>query len=390
VAEPSRRGPEGATQSVPVVIMRGGTSKGVFVPLTVLPAPGDTRDRLLLRLMGSPDPMQLDGLGGTHSSTSKVMAVGPAGAAGADVDYLFAQVAVDQAVVDYAGNCGNLTAGVAHYAVDEGLVPRCEPTTTLRMRNLNTGVVVRATVPVRDGRAQWQGDTVIDGVPGGGAPLLTEYLDPAGSVTGSLFPTGRRRDRLEGFAGFEVSLVDVSSPYLFVNAVDLGLRGEEAPADLNASPELLARLESLRRAGGRAIGVDSLALPRVAVVSPGRHLRVLATSMGKVHHAVPMTGALCIAAAAVLDGTVAAEVTSGPRPGSRRGPGSASEGSGFEPASEAGPASVPVGGEAEPLVVRIEHPKGAVEATVLLDGDRVAAAGGVRTARRLLSGTAFL
>lgn len=347
---------------LPVVIMRGGTSKGVFVALDALPEDGAARDRVLLRLMGSPDPMQLDGLGGTHSSTSKVMAVGPAAAAGADVDYLFAQVAVDQPVVDYAGNCGNLTAAVAHYAVDHGLVEAVAPRTVLLMRNLNTDVIVRATVEVADGRAAFEGDTVIDGVPGSGAALVTEYLDPAGSVTGALFPTGARTDRLDGFEHHEVSLVDVSSPYLFVAAADLGLTGDESTAALNARPELLAELEDLRRAGGRRIGIDSLALPRLVLVSPGRHLRVLATSMGKVHHAVPMTGALCIGVAAVLDGTVAHRVAASPMAGTAPGQ----------------------------VVVRIEHPKGAVETTVTLDGDRVVAAGVIRTARRLLSGTAHL
>jgi 2-methylaconitate cis-trans-isomerase PrpF len=345
---------------LPVVLMRGGTSKGVFMAMSVLPADAGERDRLLLRLMGSPDPMQLDGLGGTHSSTSKVMAVGPAGEAGADVDYLFAQVAIDQPVVDYAGNCGNLTAAVAHYAVDEGLVPAVAPRTVLRMRNLNTGVIVRATVEVgADARAAWDGDTVIDGVPGSGARLVTDYLDPAGSVTGSLFPTGRRTETLDGH---DVSIVDVSSPYLFVAAADFGLTGHEPTAALNARADLLDTLERLRRAGGARIGVDSLALPRLVLVAPGEDLRVLATSMGKVHHAVPMTGAVCIGAAAVLDGTVAHAAARPARAGSSPGQ----------------------------LVVRIEHPKGAVETTVELDGDHVVAAGVIRTARRLLSGTAHL
>jgi 2-methylaconitate isomerase len=341
---------------LPVVLMRGGTSKGVFVPLAELPADPDERDRLLLRLMGSPDPMQLDGLGGTHSSTSKVMAVGPAAGRGADVDYLFAQVAVTDPVVDLAGNCGNLTAAVAHYAVDEGLVERREPITVVRLRNLNTGVVVRATVEVRAGRAASEGDTAIDGVPGTGAPLLTEYLDPAGSVTGRLFPTGNRVDRL---AGFDASVVDVASPHVFVRAEAAGLYGSEQPAELNGRADLLERLAALRREAGDRIGVDSLAIPRLVLVSEGCDLRVLATSMGRVHHATPITGALCTAAAARLPGTVVHDVA---RP-------------------------APAGGAA---VVRIEHPKGAVEATVALDGDRVLSAGVVRTARRLLSGTAHL
>ena len=313
--------------------------------------------------MGSPDPMQLDGLGGTHSSTSKVMAVGPAARPGADVDYLFAQVAVDQPIVDYTGNCGNLTAAVAHYAVDEGLVHAAEPRTVLRLRNLNTDVVIRASVQVHNGRASHEGDTIIDGVPGCGAALITDYLDPAGSVTGALFPTGARRQEL---CGYDVSIVDVASPYLFATARAFGLNGTESPAELNGRADLLAELEALRCEAGRIIGVDSLAIPRMVLCSPGRDVRVLATSMGRVHHAVPMTGALCIGAASRLAGTVAQET--------RR----AAE----APAADAG--------EEDRVVVRIEHPKGAVEATVTLDGDRVVAAGVVRTARRLLSGTAYL
>ncbi|MDH4076009.1 MAG: hypothetical protein OEW29_08735, partial [Acidimicrobiia bacterium] len=182
---------------LPVAVVRGGTSKGVFLHLNLLPGDPTERDRLLLRLMGSPDPMQLDGLGGTHSSTSKVMAVGPATEPGADIEYLFAQVAVDEAVVDLTGNCGNLTAAVGHYAIDERMAPQLvrpgSATTVLRLRNLNTGVVIRATIPLTaDGRAAWDGDTVIDGVPGTGAPIVTDYLDPGGSVTGKLFPTGAR------------------------------------------------------------------------------------------------------------------------------------------------------------------------------------------------------
>ena len=363
---------------LPVAIVRGGTSKGVFLHLDRLPADPAERDRLLLRLMGSPDPMQLDGLGGTHSSTSKVMAVGPAAEPGADVDYLFAQVAVDEPVVDLTGNCGNLTAAVGHYAIDEGIVPAVTGVgggpQVVRLRNLNTGVVIRATIPVTaDGRAAWEGDTVIDGVPGTGAAIATDYLDPGGSVTGKLFPTG---DRAEDLGGHIASIVDVSSPYLFIAAASFGLTGHEVPADLNGRPDLLAELEGLRAEAGRRIGVESKAIPRTVLVAEGRDLRVLATSMGRFHHAVPMTGALCIGAAARLPGTVVHHAT---RPDANCGTRAPDPASGVRDR----PGSSPV--------VRIEHPKGAVEATVEIDGDdRVASAGVVRTARRLLTGTAHL
>jgi 2-methylaconitate cis-trans-isomerase PrpF len=328
-----------------VVIMRGGTSKGVFVRLSDLPGAGPERDALLLALMGSPDPMQLDGLGGTHSSTSKVVAVGPGREDGVDVEYLFAQVGIDQPVVDYTGNCGNLTSAVAPYSVDVGLVEGGRPVVLL---NLNTGVKVRVTI---DPSAR----VAIDGVPGEAPSVTTEYLDPAGSVTGKLFPTGARRDLVDGI---EVSVVDVASPHVFLRAADVGLTGAESPADLNGDAALLDRLERLRAACGTAIGVDSRAIPRLVMVAPGEDLRVIATSMQRAHHAVPITGALCTAAAARLDGTVAHEVAVGSGP-----------------------------------VVRVQHPKGMVAATVDLDpadGGSVRAAGVVRTARRLLTGRAVV
>lgn len=329
-----------------VTLWRGGTSKGVFVDLADLPADSAARDALLLRLMGSPDPMQLDGLGGTHSSTSKVVAVGASAEGGVDVDYLFAQVAVTEAVVDLTGNCGNLTAAVGPHAIDGGLASG--PVVTLR--NLNTGVVVRATCAVRDGRFDPVGHTTIDGVPGTGSAVVTDYLNPGGAVTGKLLPTGSPTDVVDGC---EVSILDVTSCYAFVRAGAVGLRGDEAPADLNADPAVVGRLERLRQACGAAAGLRSAAQPRLVIAAGGREdLRILATSMGKVHHAIPGTAALCIAAAARLDGTVI----------HRSGP----------------------------PRVRIAHPKGWVEATVELDGNAVTSAGLVRTARRLLTGTAHL
>ena len=343
--------------------MRGGTSKGVFCRLEDLPVERAARDALLADLMGSPDPMQLNGLGGTHSSTSKVMGVTRSGRAGVDVEYLFAQVGIEDGIVDYAGNCGNLTAAIAAYAVDEGLVA-IEPggaTRTVLLFNQNTGVRIRSTVQLTAaGRVEWRGDTAIDGVPGTGAPVTTDYLDPAGSMTDKLFPTGSRQDVVDGVA---VSVVDVASPHVFLRAHDVGLTGAEAPADVNADTVLLDRLERLRRQCGDAIGIAGSAIPRLIMVSPptaAGHIRVLATSMGRAHHATPITGALCTAAALRLPGTVAAEVAR-------------------------------FGADPSPGVVRIEHPKGLVEATVEVtaDGD-VRSAGVVRTARRLLAGTALL
>lgn len=357
-----------------VTLMRGGTSKGVFVRATDLPEAGPGRDALLLDLMGTPDPMQIDGLGGTHSSTSKVMAVGPASDPDVDVDYLFAQVGIDTAVVDYAGNCGNLTAAVGHYAVDEGFVDAVEPVTPVRLRNLNTGVRVLAHVPVAEGRALSAGSQWIAGVPTPGAPIWNEYLDPAGSVFGALFPTGVPRESLPvGSGRVDVSIVDVTHPVAFAWAADVGLVGDERPAELNARPELLARLEALRAACAVRLGrvgraedaaTESATVPRLVLVArdhgDGADLRVLGLSVGRVHHALPITSTLCTAAAAGLPGTLPHEAA------------------GLEGACER---------------IRIGHPRGVVEGSVSLAPGvppSVRSVGLVRTARRLLDGTAYL
>jgi hypothetical protein len=361
-----------------VVLMRGGTSKGVFVRDGDLPPAGPGRDGLLLRLMGSPDPMQLDGLGGSHSSTSKVMSVSGSGRPDTDVEYLFAQVAIDRAHVDYGGNCGNLTTAVGPYAIDEGLVTPCGSVTPVRMLNRNTGTRIIAHVPVAGGRAATAGDCAVAGVPGTGAPVVTEYLDPAGAVLGALFPTGRPCDvvRTPRTGPVGVSLIDVAGPVAFVRAADLGLDPLMAPAAANADPALLGRLEELRAecavlAGlavdrGTALAL-SPALPRLALVGDGHpglagDFTLRALSMQRMHHACPMTVLLCAAAAARLPGTV-------PHAAARPGGGPAASGG----------------------TVLVAHPKGVAAATVRL-GDRTAvhSVSITRTARRLLAGEAYL
>ncbi|HEY6495717.1 MAG TPA: PrpF domain-containing protein [Trebonia sp.] len=367
-----------AASRLRVVLMRGGTSKGVFVREGDLPAAGPSRDGLLLRLMGSPDPMQLDGLGGSHSSTSKVIAVSRSDRPDTDVEYLFAQVGIDQAQVDYRGNCGNLTTAVGPYAIDERLVRVSGAITPVRMLNRNTGTRIIAHVPVTDGRAATSGDCVVAGVPGTGAPVITEYLDPSGAVLGSLLPTGSPRDAVHAprSGPVEVSLVDVAGPVAFARAADLGLDPLLDPVAANADADLLGRLEELRGAcavlAGLAADRDrartaSPALPRLALVGDGHphrpgdfSLRVL--SMQRVHHACPMTVLLCAAAAALLPGTV-------PHAASR-----------------------PRGGRSEGgATVIVAHPKGVAAATVRMgDGTAVHSVGITRTARRLLTGEAYL
>jgi len=356
-----------AIRSVPAVLMRGGTSKGLFLHARDLPPAGDERDDLILRIMGSPDPMQIDGLGGTFSSTSKVVVVEPVD--DDSVRYWFGQVGIDRAVVDWSGNCGNLTSAVGAFAVDEGLVPAGGPQRRLMLHNANTGVDVEVELRVDGGRAATTGDLAVAGVPGTGAPVVTRYLEPGGGVLGALLPTGSARDTLviDGIP-VELSIVDATHPYVFIAAAAVGLAPDDArtPEQLNADTAFLERVEAVRGAAAARVGVASTAraaaeespiVPRIVLVHPDdeAQLRVTAFSMGRVHRAVPMTAALCIGAAAQLAGSVVAELT-GPRER-----------------------------------VRIRHPKGLAEVVVeTRDGDDpVRSVGVVRTARRLMDGRAY-
>lgn len=367
------------TDEVPAVLMRGGTSKGVFLHGKDMPPPGPTRDRMILRLMGSPDPMQIDGLGGTFSSTSKVVVVEPGPGPGM-ITYWFGQVGVDTPTVDWSGNCGNLTTAVGAFAVDEKLVAAQEPLARVPLLNGNTGVVVEVELSVANGKACTQGSHQVAGVPGKGAPVTMRYLSPGGHVLGRELPTGSVRDVVLTSSGeIDVSLVDVAHPYVLASAEALGLQiGEFTPAELNSDTALLQRLEELRAACAVLVGavgsperaaVDSPLVPRLVLVQEptrarmstdaGEALAVLAVSMGKVHHAVPLTGALCSAAATMLPGTVAYDSTN-----VRQNP------------------------------VRLRHPRGTVEVevdtTTTPSGVTVTSVGIVSTARRLLAGMANL
>ncbi len=338
-------------RTIAATLMRGGTSKGIFVDASDLPAAGEHRDRFILALFGSPDPMQINGLGGTHSSTSKLMAVSASSHAECDVDYLFAQVGIEQPVVDYNGNCGNLTTAIAPFAIDEGMVAVSGDEAIVILRNLNTGVRVRSTVPLNDGRAAVEGEVSVAGVAGTGPAITTDYLDPGGSVLGSVLPTGRAQDRigLEDGTEIEASIVDVTSPHAFVRSTDLDL------SDLD-------RLETIRATCGEAVGINSLAIPRLVIVDPssdsGADIEARATSMQRIHHAFPMTGALCTAAAVGLAGTIPNEVMQGPGVGQRS--------------------------------LRLRHPKGVVEVRADVRGNEVRSVGVTRTARRLFRGDAFV
>src|SRR5262245_16809504 len=307
---------------IPAVYMRGGTSRCLVFHDKDLPRVGDERDRILLAALGSPDPYgrQLNGLGGGLSSLSKACIIGPATRADADVDYTFAQVEVAKPVVDYTGNCGNCSSSVGPFAIDERLVPAVEGETLVRIHNTNTKKLIVARVPVRAGEAAVDGDFELPGVPGRGARIALDFVDPGGARTGALLPTGRPLDHLEGVAA---SLVDATNPMVFVRAKDLGLAGTESPAAIDGDAALSARLERLRAAGAEMMGIPgSAATPKIAVVAPPaaftgldgvryapEQLDVLARiiSMGNCHRAFALTGAMCLAVAARIEGTIVHE-----------------------------------------------------------------------------------
>jgi hypothetical protein len=311
--------------------MRGGTSRALFFHAADLPQDASERDRILLAALGSPDPYgrQLDGLGGGISSLSKAVIVGPASRPDADVDYTFTQVSVTEPLVDYRGNCGNCTSAVGPFAIDERLVKAVEPITTVRLHNTNTKKLVIARVPVASGEAAVEGDFELPGVPGRGARIALDFLDPGGAATGKLLPTGRPRETLEppGVGGIEASLVDATNPMVFVRAKDLGLQGTEIPEVVDCDQRLLDRLEAIRVAGAVRMGIPgSPAVPKVVLVAPPASFRALdgreiaarevdlvarVISMGRCHRAFALTAAMCLAVAARIDGTVVSECVRG-------------------------------------------------------------------------------
>lgn len=304
------------------VFMRGGTSRALFFREADLPAPGPERDRILSAALGSPDPYgrQLDGLGGGISSLSKACIIGPPTHPDADVDYTFAQVDVKSPVVDYQGNCGNCSSAVGPFAVDEGLVRARDGQTIVRIHNTNTKKIIVAHVPTKDGEAEVAGGFALAGVPGTGARIALDFVDPGGAGTGRLLPTGRARDTIDGLA---VSLVDATNPMVFVRARDLQLTGTELPAAIDDNRVLCARLERIRLEAAGRMGIPgSAAVPKVAFVAPAADFIALdgasysagdvdvlarVMSMGNCHRAFALTGAMCLAVASRIDGTVVHE-----------------------------------------------------------------------------------
>ncbi len=376
-----------AQNRIKATFMRGGTSKAVIFRRCDLPAEPADWEPIFLSVMGSPDPFgrQLDGMGGGISSLSKVCVVGPPSHPEADVDYTFAQIPVTQDSVDYGGNCGNMSSAVGPYAVEEGLVtaPR-DGTAVVRIHNVNTGKIIRASFEMADGLPLVEGGLAIDGVAGSGSPIGLDFLDPGGSATGLLLPTARLVDDLsrDGGGGIAASLVDAATPCVFLRAADLGKSGVESPEALEGDASLMAALEEARCAASVLMGIAGSAreasalasVPKIALLSEpvsheltsGRRLAasefdicVRMLSMGRPHRAIPITGAICLAVALRLPGTLPATMA---RPGND--------------------------------MLRIAHPSGviAVDAKVAQSesgGPRAEYGRVYRTARRLFEGQAL-
>jgi 4-oxalomesaconate tautomerase len=341
--------------------MRGGTSKGAYFLAEDLPTDRAQRDQLLLRIMGSPDARQIDGIGGAHPLTSKVAVVSKSNLPGVDVDYLFLQVFVDEALVSDKQNCGNILAGIGPFAIERGLVEASGDHTRVSINMVNTSGRATASIETPDGRVNYAGDAEIAGVPGSAAPIVIDFesAEDTGSV---LLPTGRTVDTIDGI---EVTCVDNGMPVVVMRASDLGVTGQESPEELEGNGDLRRRLESIRLQAGELMGlgdVSEQSVPKLTMVSPavdGGSLSTRTFIPHRCHTSIGVLGAASVAVACAIDGTPVKELVSADQSGSR---------------------------------YRVEHPTGHLDVEIELDaGDRVRVSrtGVVRTARKLFDGTVF-
>ena len=345
---------------VPCLWMRGGTSKGAYFLASDLPADEAARDDLLLRVMGSPDAAQIDGIGGADPLTSKVAILGPPSRTDADVDYLFLQVFVDRPLVSGAQGCGNILAGVGPAAIERGLVVAEDGETVVRIHMLNTGEIAVARVNTPGGRVRYDGEAAIDGVPGTAAPIPLMFQNIAGSMTGALLPTGNAVDIVEGV---DCTLIDNGMPIVVMRATDFGLTGQESREDLDADADLKARIEKIRLAVGPMMNLGDVtekSVPKMTLVSSPAHGGAINTRSfipHRAHATIGVFAAVSVATACTLKGSPAAEL-----------------------------ASIPADGR-----YLVEHPSGAAEVLIETDGaGRMVAAGTLRTARKLFDGRVFL
>ena len=347
------------------MLMRGGTSKGAYFLAEDLPGEVAARDQALLAILGSPDPRQVDGIGGAHPLTSKVAIVSRSTLPGCDIDFLFAQVLIDKAQVDTTPNCGNILAGIGPFAIERGLVAAGDSVTRVRVRTINTGTLAELLVETPGGFVTYEGEARIDGVPGTASPIAIDFLDTAGSVCGALLPTGNAVDRV---AGIDVTLIDNGMPVVVLKAADVGRTGNESRDALQNDAELKARLEEIRLAAGRLMGLGDVTqkvVPKMALVAPPRAGGTICTRSfipHECHASIGVFAAVTVATSCVLPGSPAAAV-----------------------------ARLPPG---RVKTLSVEHPTGEFSVRLEIGGtpDKpiVERAGLLRTARLLFDGVTFL
>ncbi len=351
--------------SIPCLLMRGGTSKGPYFKAVDLPADTAARDRVLLAVMGSPDLRQIDGLGGADTLTSKVAIVSPSTRDGVDVDYLFAQVDIGRAIVDTGPSCGNMLSGVGPFAIETGMVKAQPGTTAVTIFDVNTQSRIEAVIQTPGGVVTYTGDAAIDGVPGTAAPVILNFMDAVGAKTGKMLPSGHVMEQINGI---DVSCLDVAMPMVLMRATDLGLTGTEGRAEIDGNKALLTRIEAIRLQAGLRMGfgdVSDSVMPKVGLLSPPRASGAITSrylTPHKLHAAHAVTGAVCVATACLLEGSVAYDLAT--RPGGN------------------------------PCTIWIEHPSGMVDVRMQTEGEgptmKVLKAGILRTARPIMQGQVFV
>ena len=351
--------------AIPCVLMRGGTSKGPYFKAEDLPTDPEARDKLLLRIMGSPDIRQIDGIGGATTVTSKVAIVSVSEHPDADIDYLFAQVDIEKEVVDTAPTCGNMLAGVGPFAIEEGMFPATDGTTQLRIRNINTESFIEAVIQTPSETVTYEGDCAIDGVPGTAAPIKLNFFNITGSKTGKLLPTGNVRDDIDGI---EVTCIDVAMPMVIANAKSFGKTGYETQAELESDKTFMERLEHTRRTAALKMGmgdVKNSVVPKIALVAAPQgtgHFTSRYFTPLSLHQSYAVSGSICASSCAALPNSVIADVL-------RQD-------------------------DAFPELCRIEHPSGFIDVAmhVRVTGEEleVISGGAIRTARRLFAGVVYV
>jgi len=351
--------------AIPYLFMRGGTSRGPYFNRADLPGDLDKLAEVLVAVIGSGHPLNIDGIGGGAAVTTKVAMLSKSDDPWADVDYFFAQVSVEDRLVDFKPTCGNILAGVGPAAIEMGLIPAVDGETPVKIRAVNTGAKVAAVVLTPDGHVAYDGDAEIDGVPGSAAPVALQFMETVGGVTGAMLPTGRLRDEIDGI---DVTCMDVAMPMVIARAESFGLTGYESAAELDENAAFFRRMEALRLKAGAMMGlgdVSASVIPKFGLLAPATEGGTIATRYFMPWHTHPtmaVTGAQCLASCVLTPGTVAD-----------------------------GLARVP---NENPATIVLEHPTGAIDVVVDYDltddGVAIKSAGLTRTARKLASGQVFI